>query len=84
MRKVRKRNKESLSRLCHFVGDFLFFPTCSGPREAPAIAGGASDTYSYEGTSHDVDENKGRENRLLEHPTMLMKTKGLILVIPRC
>ncbi|MGO9270986.1 MAG: hypothetical protein ACLQOO_12145 [Terriglobia bacterium] len=36
-----------------------------------------------EGKSHDVDENKGHENRMLESPTMLMKTKGFIFAIPR-
>jgi len=37
----------------------------------------------YEGTSHDVHENKGSQKSLLEHPTMLMKKKVLIFVVPR-
>ena len=37
----------------------------------------------YEGESHDVDENKGPKKALLGYPTMFMKTKGLIFVIPR-
>jgi hypothetical protein len=32
-----------------------------------------------EGESHDVDENKGTENGMLEYPTIFMKTKDLFL-----
>ena len=38
----------------------------------------------YEGATHDVHENKGSEKFLLEQPTMFMKTKAVISIIPRC
>jgi len=34
----------------------------------------------YEGTSHDVDENKGAKKSMLEHPTICMKKRHLFLL----
>ena len=50
------------------------------PKPAPPSAPMHSQN---EEESHDVDENKGPGRFLRESPTMLMKTKMLIFVIPR-
>ncbi len=67
-------------RVAVAAGDRSWLAPGGHPRTtAPARKTGPRYSH-YEGTSHDVDENKGTENRMLEHPTIFMKTHALYLL----